>query len=190
MVQFATRDDEEQKFWRIYQELAKQTLADIESYYKTAYQSPELGRIVYEEQLMPIYKVLEKSLFIKAYSQILEGEKTLGSVEAYLKILYAIFGKDAKITITQEPLHLKIDIIAEAQKFLLWVTKQNQQVENVHPTLLTMTTEKNRPKGLLDPFPSGLKVSNAKFYTRDFDFDEVIKNFQKTHKEVSESDDD
>jgi hypothetical protein len=53
-----------------------------------------------------------------------------------------------------------------------------------------MTTEKNRPKGLLDPFPSGLKVSNAKFYTRDFDFDEVIKNFQKTHKEVSESDDD
>lgn len=128
MVQFATRDDEEQKFWRIYQELAKQTLADIESYYKTAYQSPELGRIVYEEQLMPIYKVLEKSLFIKAYSQILEGEKTLGSVEAYLKILYAIFGKDAKITITQEPLHLKIDIIAEAQKFLLWVTKQNQQV--------------------------------------------------------------
>lgn len=128
MVQFATRDDEEQKFWRIYQELAKQTLADIESYYETAYQSPELGRIVYEEQLMPIYKVLEKTLFIKAYSQILEGEKTLGSVEAYLKILYAIFGKDAKITITQQPLHLKIDIIAEAQKLFLWITKKKKQV--------------------------------------------------------------
>lgn len=128
MVQFVTGEQEEKRFWDIYSKLAQQTLLDIENYYKTAYQSPELGRIIYEEQAMPIYKVLEKSLFIKAYSQILEGEKTLGSVEAYLKILYAIFGKEAKITITQEPLHLKIDIIAEAQSFALWITKQNQQV--------------------------------------------------------------
>lgn len=128
MVQFVTGEQEEKRFWDIYSKLAQQTLLDIENYYKTAYQSPELGRIIYEEQVMPIYKVLEKSLFIKAYSQILEGEKTLGSVEAYLKILYAIFGKEAKITITAQPLHLKIDIVAEAQKFMLWFTKQNQQV--------------------------------------------------------------
>lgn len=128
MVEFVTKEDDEKIFWRIYEALAKQTLLDIENYFKTAYQSPELGRIIYEEQLMPIYKVLEKSLFIKAFSHILEGEKTLGSVEAYLKILYAIFGKEAKITITQEPLHLKIDILAEAQKFLLWVTKDDKQI--------------------------------------------------------------
>lgn len=128
MVQFVTGEQEEKRFWDIYSKLAQQTLLDIENYYKTAYQSPELGRIIYEEQAMPIYEVLEKSLFVKAYSEILESEKTLGSVEAYLKILYAIFGKDAQITITQQPLHLQIDIIAEAQKFLLWITKQNQQV--------------------------------------------------------------
>ena len=128
MVQFVTGEQDEKRFWDIYSKLAQQTLLDIENYYKTAYQSPELGRIIYEEQAMPIYKVLEKSLFIKAYSQILEGEKTLGSVEAYLKILYAIFGKEAKITITQEPLHLKIDIVAPVQMFFLWITKQNQQV--------------------------------------------------------------
>lgn len=128
MVQFVTGEQEEKRFWDIYSKLAQQTLLDIENYYKTAYQSPELGRIIYEEQAMPIYKVLEKSLFIKAYSQILEGEKTLGSVEAYLKILYAIFGREAKITITQEPLHLKIDIVAPVQMFYLWITKQNQQV--------------------------------------------------------------
>ena len=128
MVQFITGEQDEKRFWDIYSKLAQQTLLDIENYYKTAYQSPELGRIIYEEQAMPIYKVLEKSLFIKAYSQILEGEKTLGSVEAYLKILYAIFGKEAKITITQEPLHLKIDIVAPVQMFFLWITKQNQQV--------------------------------------------------------------
>lgn len=128
MVQFVTGEQDEKRFWDIYSKLAQQTLLDIENYYKTAYQSPELGRIIYEEQAMPIYKILEKSLFIKAYSQILEGEKTLGSVEAYLKILYAIFGKEAKITITQEPLHLKIDIVAPVQMFYLWITKQNQQV--------------------------------------------------------------
>lgn len=79
MVQFVTGEQEEKRFWDIYSKLAQQTLLDIENYYKTAYQSPELGRIIYEEQAIPIYKVLEKSLFIKAYSQILEGEKTLGS---------------------------------------------------------------------------------------------------------------
>lgn len=128
MVQFVTGDTEEKRFWDIFSKLAQQTMLDVENYFKTAYQSPELGRIIYEEQAMPIYKVLEKSLFVKAYSEILEGEKTLGSVEAYLRILYAIFGKNAQITITQQPLHLQIDIIAEAQKFLLWITKQNQQV--------------------------------------------------------------
>ena len=128
MVQFVTGDTEEKRFWDIFSKLAQQTMLDVENYFKTAYQSPELGRIIYEEQAMPIYKVLEKSLFVKAYSEILEGEKTLGSIEAYLKILYAIFGKDAQITITQQPLHLQIDIIAEAQKFFLWITKQKQQV--------------------------------------------------------------
>lgn len=128
MVEFVSGDTEEKKFWDIYQKLAQQTLLDIKNYYDTAYQSPELGRIIYEEQLMPIYKVLEKSLFIKAYSQILDGQKTLGSVEAYIKILYAIFGKEAKITITTKPLHLKIDIVAEAQEFFLWGTKDNKQV--------------------------------------------------------------
>lgn len=128
MVQFVTGEQEEKRFWDIYSKLAQQTLLDIENYYKTAYQSPELGRIIYEEQAMPIYKVLEKSLFIKAYSQILEGEKTLGSVEAYLKILYAIFGKDAQITITQQPLHLQIDIVTPIQQRYFWKTKAKQHI--------------------------------------------------------------
>ena len=127
-MEFAVNDSDEKLFWRIYQGLARDTLTDIEKYFQTAYQSPELGRILFEEQLMPIYKVLEKSLFIRAFSQILEGEKTLGSMEAYLKILYAIFGKEAQITITEQPCHLLIDIVAPVQVYYLWVTKTNKQV--------------------------------------------------------------
>lgn len=127
-MEFAVNDSDERLFWRIYEKLARQTLLDIENYYRTAYQSPELGRILYEEQLMPIYKVLEKSLFIRAYSQILEGQKTLGSIEAYLKILYAIFGGSASISITEQPCKLHIDIVAPVQVHYLWITKDNKQI--------------------------------------------------------------
>lgn len=128
MAQFVIKDDDEQLFWRIYQRLAQQTMIDIRSYFDYAYKSPELGRILYEEKLMPIYKTLEKSLFIRAFSEILEGEKTLGSVEAYLKILYAIFGSDAQITITQQPCHLLIDIVAPIRLHYLWITKDGRSV--------------------------------------------------------------
>lgn len=128
MTEFVDKSTEEMTFWNIFQELVYQVQYDVEQYYLTAYKSPELGRILYEEQLMPIYKTLEKSLFIKAFSEILEGEKILGSVRGYLKILYAIFGKDAKITITQQPLHLKIDIVAITKVHYIWTTKNKKQI--------------------------------------------------------------
>lgn len=127
MVQFAVGDKEEKDFWTIYQKLAEETLFDIEEYFKNAYRSPELGRILYEEQLMPIYKVLEKKLFIQAYSQVLEGEKQLGTIEGYLKILYAIFGSSANIRITTTPLHLQIDIIAPIRVYYLWRKKRENK---------------------------------------------------------------
>lgn len=128
MVQFVINDTEEQRFWRIYEGIARQALLDIEAYYLNAYQSPELGCILYDQQLLPIYKVLERSLFIKAFAQIVEGEKNLGTIEAYLKILYAIFGKEAEITITSTPLHLQIDIVAPVQKYFLWYTRKGKQI--------------------------------------------------------------
>ena len=128
MTEFVIKDDDEQLFWRIYQRLAQQTMIDIRQYFDYAYKSVELGNILYEEQLMPIYKVLEKSLFIRAFSEILEGEKTLGSIEAYLKILYAIFGDEAQITITEQPCHLQIDINAPIRLHYLWVTKDGRKI--------------------------------------------------------------
>lgn len=128
MVQLVLNDAEENKFLRIFESLINQTLIDIEQYYLTAYKSKELGRIVFEEKLMPIYKVLEKDLFISAFSQILEGEKTLGSIEAYLKILYAIFGQSAEITITKQPLHIQIDIVAPTQAKYIFASKEGDYI--------------------------------------------------------------
>lgn len=128
MVQFAVNDTDEQTFWNIYQGIARQTINDIKNYYENAYASPELGRVLFDQQLIPIYKVLEKSLFVKAFHQIVEGEKNLGTVESYLKILYAIFGDEAKITITSTPLHIQIDIVAPIQKYFLWYTIDGKQL--------------------------------------------------------------
>lgn len=128
MTEFVDRSTGEMTFWTIFERLVSQVQNDIEQYYLTAYKSHELGRILYEEQLMPIYKTLEKSLFIKAFSEILEGEKILGSVRGYLKILYAIFGKDAQITFTNQPLHLKIDIVAPIQRRYFWKAKSGQHI--------------------------------------------------------------
>lgn len=128
MVQFAVNDEEEQKFWRIFERLSRQTFSDLKAYFQNAYKSKELGRVIYEEQLMPIYKTLEKSLFIKAFSEIIEGQKTLGSINAYLRILYAIFGTEAQITITQQPMHLKVDIIAPIRTHYIWITKDKKRI--------------------------------------------------------------
>lgn len=129
MVQFVDRSEEELKFWRIFEALIEQTKIDIQEYYNKAYESKTLGNILYEQQMMPIYKTLEKSLFIKAFSKIIEGERQIGSIEAYLKILYAIFGTEAQITISKEnPLHIKIDIVAPVQTRHFWKVRKHNKI--------------------------------------------------------------
>lgn len=129
MTQFVDKSEDELKFWRIFNKVLSDTKVDITDYYETAYQSKALGEILYDQKLMPIYKTLEKSLFLKAFSEILEGEKTLGSYNAYLKILYAIFGKDAEITITKvSPAHIKIDIQAPIQVHYVWKVRKHPRV--------------------------------------------------------------
>lgn len=130
MVQrFIEGDAEENKFFKIFNDIVASTMSDIEAYYNNAYGSPELGRALYELQRLPIYKILEKSLFIKAYQKIIEGEAYIGTIEGYLTILRAIFGDNAIINLTiVAPLHLKFDITAEVQQFYLWVDNYNNEI--------------------------------------------------------------
>lgn len=131
MVQkFIDGDEEENKFFNVFSQVVQTTLNDLEQYYINAYGSPELGQALYETQRVPIYKILEKSLFVKAYNKILEGEAYIGTIEGYLTILRAIFGDNADIKLTiVAPLHLKFDITTEIQKFYLWITKKGKQVK-------------------------------------------------------------
>ncbi len=130
MTQFVDKSEDELKFYNLFNIMLNQTKIDIESYYETAYQSKTLGNILYEEKLMPIYKILPKKTFIKAYSAIIEGQKTFGSINSYIKILYAIFGENAEIVISKEnPLHIKIVVTAYPQELYLW--KVRNQSKNI-----------------------------------------------------------
>lgn len=130
MVQrFIDGDEEENKFFNVFNNVVQTTLSDIEQYFINAYGSPELGRALYETQRVPIYKMLEKSLFIKAYNKILEGEAYIGTIEGYLTILRAIFGDNADIKLTiVAPLHLRFDITAEIQQFYIWVDNEDNEI--------------------------------------------------------------
>lgn len=127
-MQFVDKGEDELKFYEVFSAMLEKTKVDIQAYYETAYQSKTLGNILYDEKLMPIYKILPKKAFLRAYQEILEGEKTLGSVGAYLKILYALFGGSAEIIISKEnPLHIKIKVTAEPQELFKWKVRHQQK---------------------------------------------------------------
>lgn len=128
MPQFVLEDNDELRFWRVFKGIAAQTFADLDAYYKNAYQSPELGAILYDQKRMPIYSVLARDIFIKSYASILAAQKQIGTVGAYLIILYGIFGKDAEITITTTPLHLQIGIVAVKTRYFIWQTRDGIEV--------------------------------------------------------------
>lgn len=121
MTQFVDKSEEELKFWRVFNTMLEQTKTDISEYYDTAYKCKTLGNILYDEKLMPIYKILPKKTFLKAYSAIVEAQKNFGSIDSYLKILYAIFGGNAEIVVSKEdPLHIKIVVTAYPQELFNW----------------------------------------------------------------------
>lgn len=128
MTQFVTKEKDELTFYEVGQQLLSQTTVDLAAFFQTAYRSKELGTALYNTGAMPIYKLLEKDLFIKAFAEIAEGSENLGTIPAYLKILYAIFGDTAQITITQEPLHLKIDILAPINVVYEWTTQDGDTI--------------------------------------------------------------
>lgn len=121
--QFAVEDELELKFWRVFEKILRKTVIDMRSYFDNAYTSKELGAALYDLRLMPIYKTIQRSLFLRTFKQILDGQKILGSIEGYLIILYAIFGVTAQITVTTTPAALNIDIVAPVKSLTRWVDR-------------------------------------------------------------------
>lgn len=122
---FTQNDENANRFFQTFLKILKPTMDDLKAYYDNFYKSPELGRTLYNQQIIPIYNILEKNLFISTFYTIMEAQEFIGTPDAYCKILYSIFGSNATITIDEKnPLHIKIDIIARYVEYFLWVDEQ------------------------------------------------------------------
>ena len=124
---FTSNDADADRFLNTFLQVLQPTMDDMLAYYNGVYKTSYIGKALYEKQIVPIYNILEKNLFIATYYKILEAEQTIGSINAYCEILYSIFGSNATITIDEiNPMHIKIDIIARYVEYFVWVDEQKQ----------------------------------------------------------------
>lgn len=124
---FRKDDENEPKFFEVFKALFRQTMLDVDDMFKNIYSSYALGQVVYDKKIVPIYGLLAEKLFKMVFSQILDAQKTVGSPDAYCKILYGIFGSNATITIDEKsPLHIKIDIVARTVEYFIWADEQKK----------------------------------------------------------------
>lgn len=123
-MQMMLNDNLEIKFYSIWQAMFEQTLADLLSYYELAYQSSVLGRIIFDNQLASITKLISRDLFLKTYWQIFNEQTKNGTIDAHLYLLYAIFGSDATILVENpNPLHTIFHIASKSLSLNQWVTR-------------------------------------------------------------------
>lgn len=123
-MQLVINDNVENKFVKVWLDLFNQTLLDIQDYYTLAYESYELGKIIYDNQLADIAKVISRDLFIATYWKIFSEQQKNGTVDAHLYLLYAIFGGDATILLEQpDPLHTIFHIVTNTTTLNTWITR-------------------------------------------------------------------
>lgn len=118
---------DETSFIELWRALFQSVYADTEKMFKDLYKSYSFNDAVYEAKLTPVYSLIAQSLFRSAFFAILEAQENVGTVTSYLKILYEIFGSNAKIEIDYlNPMHIKINITARYLETFFWVDEKKE----------------------------------------------------------------
>ncbi len=123
MVQKFANDSEENKFLAVWEALLEQTFADLQDYFDDVENSPALGNALHEANAVDVWGILEKSFFVKIFGILISSGYTAGAVDTYCRVIYALFGEDAEITIETNPLEVTIGVIAPYTNFTNWLTR-------------------------------------------------------------------
>jgi hypothetical protein len=124
MVQKFSNDQEENKFFEVWEGLLAGTFADLEDFFENVYKSPELANALYDSQAVEVWGILEKKFFLKIFATLIESGYTAGVVDTYCNVIYLLFGNTTNIEIlATNPLEINIDIVAEYQNFSNFFTK-------------------------------------------------------------------
>lgn len=120
---FSKNDPDENKFFAVWEAMLQGTFDDLEEYFDNVDKSPALGNALWEAQVVDVWKILEKSFFVKIFDELIKSGYTVGAVDTYCRVIYALFGGSTEITIETNPLEITIGIQAEYQNFGRWITK-------------------------------------------------------------------
>lgn len=129
MTQVFKGDIVENKFIDAFRRIIKQTDIDLRNFSDEAYQSVLLGNVLYELKAIPVYNILQKSLFLRVWSQIVDVFPRCGTFNAYCDLIYALFGSQAYIEVdADKPLNLKLSVVANLQTLTFWTTKDTGEL--------------------------------------------------------------
>ncbi len=124
MAQYFKGDDVELKICGAANEVFARLLADMSAWFHDAYNSAGLGKILYDDGLVPLSKSVARDIFIKNYGAILRYWEYVGSFESYLFVFMQIFGPQTQITFERlAPGALKINISTNQHGMAKWLTK-------------------------------------------------------------------
>jgi hypothetical protein len=130
MAQFFKKDDpNELKFYAVFQAMLDQTFTDLEAYFENVDKSPALGNALWEAQSVEVWKIIQKNFFIKIFDDLIKAGYNIGSVNSYVKVLKALFGGDAVISLDfPNAGEIVIDVTAEYNNFAQWITKAGDKM--------------------------------------------------------------
>lgn len=122
---FAKNDTDEDKFLAVWDAALEQTFTDLEAFFENADQSIELGSALWDAQVVDVWKIIEKNLFVKIFDDLIKSGYNCGVLDSYCRVIFALFGESTEIDIVvNAPLNLTINITAEYQNLAVMLTRQ------------------------------------------------------------------
>ena len=159
MVQKFANDQDENKFFAVWNALLADTFTDLQNFFTNVYKTPELGNALYDSQAVEVWGILEKKFFLKIYAKLIESSYSAGAIDTYCNIIYLLFGNSTNITIsTINPLELNINVVAEYQNVADFFTRTGYQMFTFDGFALTFQT-------LLTDIPESQLISLIKAMT-------------------------
>lgn len=140
MVQLFSTDDDEKRIYEVWKKLISQTNIDLQAYFNDVYKSKTLGEVLYDLQILPMWDIIERDLFVRVYWEIIQAQEKNGSVDSFIKLINTIYQGQCAISIEKDPMHIKIDVTTGFRFTNHWVDKTK---ENFIVTLPMKDAETN-----------------------------------------------
>lgn len=125
MTQYFKADSLEVKLEGTLHEVAAPLLQTLARWYNDAYDSYDLGKIIFDEDKIPLTNAIPRDAFYKNYGTIIDHWQYVGSFESYLTVFKMIFGPESVILFERPaPGCLGMNITTKRTNVFKWITSR------------------------------------------------------------------